>query len=590
MNTAPLFITDVMALPRENSLAIFALDVRSYAALAQSSRDRLANDVELELTKLPIAIRTGGQNDHTLKCAVLMGKTIDSNCAGGTQVLLCRAVGVNISDELLHLAGSSQPSLHVQLGGEVARVSAETLSASADAAKWITRRYLRPTGSPAKDKLQASVVIPIYDKEPPYLLETMRYFEEAGISHVYLGLVGQYKRGSTREQLQPFLSKGFVSILETEDWGGFHWNTSWEPYHQPGPKWTKVDIPTIEVWKTIINDWALYHAKSFDDLLLIHDYDELVVPTSRETIPSAVQRLLETNKTELRDLCSFLICPVIAYGSEIRNEKSRAEDFAWADGGQPSFKSKSDATDSTNPLQFCEEGGYTNLYPKSIAVVQTIYKTSVHVPGSCSAGQVDVLVGESVGHHRNVHRDEGLIVQHLADMRYPGRFRPPADHVTRPSSFAEVWGSRVRTPQPTSPPTTPPTPQPSPPMSESLSSDADEVIEDVSGGSSDADAESKTLEQAEQSDAAQLEEEPGERGDLTEDDERLELLKVDDLEVVPDELEPQDQVESVEQVEPTQLRNGATTEDDDQLELSKVEYLEEAPDELEPQDVAQNPE
>ena len=102
-----------------------------------------------------------------------------------------------------------------------------------------------------------------------------------------------------------------------------------------------------------------------------------------------------------------------------------------------------DEGSEADPLRhFCEKGGYKNIYPKSIAVVETIYKTTVHVPGACSAMHNDPLNGERVGVHRNVGREEGLIVQHVTELRSPMRY-VPADHVRVPSIFTQVWGPRL---------------------------------------------------------------------------------------------------------------------------------------------------
>jgi hypothetical protein len=435
MHSTALYVVDVMALPRENSLAVFGLGARVVPASSNASLSRiLTTNVEEELANLPMAL-LGTKQEHTLKCGIIKANVADGNCVGGTQVLLCRVVGVDIVKELNLAAKASSQALAVQLGSEVVNVSTRTLSA-AHAGQWVSRRYrygdqARNSGTAAGDHLRASVVIPLYGDTPPYLAETMRYFEMSGMQHVYLGLFDQKVPGEVRAQVEPFSSKGFVTVLETDDWPGLHFDST------PG-------VP-VEVWKTVINDWALYHAKSWDDLLLVHDYDELVVPTQGNTVASVVENLLRNESLDLHELCYFSICPVITYGEESlpinkRRGFSRAEDFTFMDGGNPSVDFHANSNDHWN---FCKRGGYVNIYPKAIAVVETSYKTTVHQPGACSALHHDPFNGERLGFHKDVPRDTGLIVQHTAELREPGRY-VNHQNVKVASAFTQIWGPRLK--------------------------------------------------------------------------------------------------------------------------------------------------
>ena len=70
--------------------------------------------------------------------------------------------------------------------------------------------------------------------------------------------------------MQPFISRGSVSVLESDEC--------------PDLRIRPYENCAIAVrWKTNINDWALFHAKSCDHLLLLHDYAELLVQTQSQT-------------------------------------------------------------------------------------------------------------------------------------------------------------------------------------------------------------------------------------------------------------------------------------------------------------------
>jgi hypothetical protein len=480
MHSSSIYVVDVMALPRENSLVVFGLGWKVTDAPTESNLFSHQKLMEEEFTKLPMALLDTGR-EHTLKCGLVEDEGLmDSKSRGADQILLCRVLGVDLAEELRRASQTSSPVLRVQLGREVVLISTRTLSAG-KLGHWVSRSYGggdAAAGSGAN--LSASVVLTLHSDTPPYLAETMRYLELSGMRHVYLGLFSQTSPGDVRKQVQSFISRGFVSILETDEWPGGRrlGNLSrlgWAPTTLPGKLLSKVAVG----WKTLINDWALYHAKNWDDLLLVHDYDELMVPTLGNTVPSVVEKLLQNRGVALQDLCFFLVCPVITYGEkgtpiEQRVGRSRAEDFPFMDGGVDTnshihrHRRGHDAIadrrghDARNfsalaprrellevddevrhDWDFCSKGGYINFFPKAIAVVETSYRTMVHSPGACTALHQDTSTGDVVGLHMGVSRDEGLIVQHMASLRVPSRW-VPEDRAKKPSTFTEVWGHRLR--------------------------------------------------------------------------------------------------------------------------------------------------
>ena len=121
-----------------------------------------------------------------------------------------------------------------------------------------------------------------------------------------------------------------------------------------------------------------------------------------------------------------------------RKNISRAHDFPFMDGGG--------STEHGSPIpgtQHCSKGGYDANIPKAIAVVENIYKTSVHVPGQCSIvvngpGGDQHLVGARV----DVLREQGLIVQHFTEATAPDRILWHDSTVD--SVFTRVWGPRLQ--------------------------------------------------------------------------------------------------------------------------------------------------
>jgi len=486
MRSASLYILEVMALPEENALAVTSLGRRRCEGWPEA-----ALDPRKELEELPVEI-LGASTRRELNCSVLPEAIVADR--GWSCTLLCslgRAEGRELRDLLRRTSQDYGDALFVKLGGEVARVSPNTLSA-ATRGHYITRAWGRPGPAPRDSRLRASVVVPLHGSNPPYLHETIMYFRASGLSHVYLGLFKQQAPGRIRAALETFMQDGFVSVLEIDEWSGFTFESKSNFWlHEP---------QAADGFKELVNDWALFHAKSYDDLLLVHDYDELFVPVKGESLPAAVEKVLlasqrkreglrkvrgvrDTGNSDrmdipdalpahratgavpggvvaksaaeelgLRNLCYLQLCAVITYGPigrdmRDREGRSRAEDFPFADGGESEYDPKELLEGEWNPLTaFCSPGGYINRYAKAIAVVHTTYKTSLHQPGSCSAVDFQMLDFANPAFHENyinVSRDDGLFIQHFSELFVPGRYVPGPTHRKNESVFSTVWGPRV---------------------------------------------------------------------------------------------------------------------------------------------------
>jgi hypothetical protein len=433
LTSAPLYILDVHALPRENAVAVQALHSRSFRVVRDEAiKSRLSEKVTEELMKMQMTFNS--KTHHTFSCKIL-GNGPDGNCVGGTHILYCRIKGFDLETELM-----SSSALELQLGTEIINISTKQLSAGSPG-HWLSRQAYtkRATNSP----LSASVALAMYGATPAYLSETMRFFNMSGLSHVYIGLFSQKIPGGVRKELEPFISQGFVSVLETDDFPGIYVDNKFNKMKEEGEH----GFLPIETWKTMINDWSLYHAKKHDDLLLIHDYDEMMVPLDGGTVPHAMEKLLQGLRSDgvhiksLSDVCHFNVCPIMAFSSLAgrktprRENISRAHDFPIMDGGG-STEHKS----ALGRAQHCSKGGYNPNVPKAIAVVENIYKTSVHVPGQCSV----VVHGttSNVGPRVDVHREQGLIVQHFTEVTAPGRIFWHDSGVD--SVFTRVWGPKLK--------------------------------------------------------------------------------------------------------------------------------------------------
>eukprot|EP00928_Gymnodinium_smaydae_P030031 TRINITY_DN22440_c0_g1_i1.p1 TRINITY_DN22440_c0_g1~~TRINITY_DN22440_c0_g1_i1.p1 ORF type:complete len:611 (-),score=38.98 TRINITY_DN22440_c0_g1_i1:181-2013(-) len=435
LQSAPLYIFDIVALPQENSFAIFASHSRMISAVTQGASEPLSQDfaglssaVTDELTKLPVSLLSS-TSEHTMKCAILKDKTVDGNCRGASQVLMCRVVGVDIADEFKRVKSEKQ-SLSILIGKDIAQISPDTLNA-ANIGMSISRSFLQAPNR--SDSLRASLVHAMHGSVPPYINETIAYYKLMGVKHVYLGVFMEDERDSYKRAFQPYISSGYVSLLETDKWPGLSFQAKKDSFKSKGS--------TIEMWKTLINDLALYYSKNFDDLIFVNDYDELVVPTKGKDMKTlaVVEQILRKDNIVLNDLCFLSLCPQVTYGRGHRKKISRSEDFPFMDGGLPSAPSAFLEQGRGDPLRdFCEEGGYMNIYPKSIAVVETTYKTTVHVPGACSALHHNPLDGEAVGYHKEVRRNMGLIVQHFTELYSPGRY-VPRGHREAQSAFSSLW-------------------------------------------------------------------------------------------------------------------------------------------------------
>jgi len=426
MRSADLFLFDVVALPHQNMLAIFSLGPKPSAFVNSGST------AEEELNKLTVRLAFHPRR-HKLTCGIIDPRQIDGNGVGGSVIMLCQAPDVNFS-QALEQAQNEKGSLAIQLGQELVHVSPETLSAG-QSGFTISRAFRGlPSNLSSGRLLSTSVVMPWFGGVPPYLAETMTYLRKVGVSHVYMGLYNLKVPGEMKNALLKVAQPGFVSILELDAWNVFNWS---HPYK-------------YQTYQALVYDWALYHAKSWDDLLLVHDYDELVVPRRAQNLNLALGNVLSAhglNTAAIDDLCYLMLCPLVTYeplaeSMANRTNRSRAEDFPFMDGGQP----MASAPKIELPQDHCGDGGFGTKHTKSVVVVRNIYKSLIHTPAACSRVSYEAQVAgkwRAIGKMLVVRHEEDVVLQHWPGMFELNRYTP-MQHLTNTSIFAKVWGPHLR--------------------------------------------------------------------------------------------------------------------------------------------------
>lgn len=328
MSSVPLYIANVQLLPKENSIVIFGLGHRLHAGFPtsmQAMSTELIQESTKEIANLDIVVPHLSDRDYELKCDVIEPRVVDNNCVGGHHILLCRFKGLDLEDVLYDLHQSNRDTISVQLNGEEVEVSTRSLTGLKHAE--MPRRFSPRSAS--KTNLTVSIVWAVYGEMPSYLDETIRYLKASGISHLYVGVWSEQKPGSWRKALHPSIQDGFVSFQDLNSWP----EIDFSEYS------TTNTVFPLELLKSVINDWALYNAKNYDDLLLVSDYDELIVPTKPASIPDLIQdTLLLASPAQLHKYCFIKMCPFLTFGRKKQELYSRAADFPYMDGGDPQKK------------------------------------------------------------------------------------------------------------------------------------------------------------------------------------------------------------------------------------------------------------
>eukprot|EP00929_Paragymnodinium_shiwhaense_P049294 TRINITY_DN24873_c0_g1_i1.p1 TRINITY_DN24873_c0_g1~~TRINITY_DN24873_c0_g1_i1.p1 ORF type:complete len:648 (+),score=101.14 TRINITY_DN24873_c0_g1_i1:45-1946(+) len=444
MTMTSLYLLDVLLMPRENSVALFVLSHGSFPAVRDEDvRNALQPDLKVVLDTMPVAL-VGLASQ--LRCSIVVNDGTTTDIVGmwaneTVDILLCKAMDVDLTSEVCRRQRTEPDGfIVVQVGTEFVRVSVQTLSAGPKGFSRSRRFSCNPEETTVS--FTASVAISSYGSNyPPYLVETLEYFKKAGISHTY---ITQFERSgrSIHDDVQPFVEKGLVTVLDFDAWEGIDWAMF--------KKLKRLRFQTATL--CLGNDWALYHAKSFDDVLLVHDYDELVVPASLVSIPRAIVAAVEKVpgvSSDLSDMCYLRLCPVVTFSEDSVKEVgrkgiSKAEDYSLMEGSVSGVCEESDVKEGADSCTtVCDIGGMSNLFPKSIAVVRNIYKTGLHDHFACSVmdaqGGASSSAKPSAGRFLELRRDDGLVVQHFLELWSSDHYLPKENTRRLPSTYSEIW-------------------------------------------------------------------------------------------------------------------------------------------------------
>jgi len=200
--------------------------------------------------------------------------------------------------------------------------------------------------------LRVSLCIPPQEHYHDLLPDIIEYYKKQGIGHLYIGIFQPFGT-AVFEQYKSLLSKemeeGYISIGWSE-YKDFHFNRD---------EYTRCKYPFINS--------ALHHSKSFDDLLIIVDMDE--VPVSM--LPTQTRIVDQLNKIDLSDICFG------TFDAEIL-------------GISPAPKAM--RLGKRFPMRCGTEG----FYDKSFAVVANCDYVSGHYHGGCHPGKEQLRVDHSL--------------------------------------------------------------------------------------------------------------------------------------------------------------------------------------------------
>lgn len=451
MVTSGLYLLDVVLLPKQNQIAILVLGKRTYDAFATAeTHARLTPCFPQALERLEVRVLGVPAEKSSAVCHVIPELIEDGWASGWNRILLCRPCALDLLREV-----RTSKLIEVQLGSSRVEVPTVGLSAGATPPFSITRPFL---SGPSRHPYRISVAFIVNGAGSRYLNEILRYYATAGVEHIYIGVYMENDPGRTMRDCLDFMNAGFVSILDMSDLPGMNWS------HPPNA--TRVGDSSCAIagtecvpqsMKAIVYDWALFHAKSSDDLFVVHDPDEMMIPPTGKTIPGTIAETVAAEPgilPNLSNLCFFVACPVATYGplsAEWSDRKfvSRAVDFNLSDGGKKGHVDdpciRHDTCSSIR--DYCRAGGYYAASVKSISVVRNVHQITVHLPGSCKIADNDyhvlTLAGKRFlpGEHKLFERGDLVVVHYVEEFALHRHV--PRGHKNVPSVFGSVWAHRI---------------------------------------------------------------------------------------------------------------------------------------------------
>lgn len=460
------YVIEILSVPKENLVVFFLakdktdengqkVDYSAHEDDIDFLFHKKAELVPLGADEIPdVSIRYADEW-KTLKCSEDPQMVGDGNVYGIFNVLICDALIATPSRMLIKVGNLS---LHVDKASNSAgqfrqaqrstpSVKLEPLSIS------VCQSYLRGAGAMTFAQ---------------YASDYMAYYHLAGISHVYWLVSDKKAHDKMSTDLKDDIESGFLSLVFME------------PFF----------IATPEAHKSLMNNMCLYHAKNFDDMMYVLDWDELpMVDTSafdskepgKPTLPGAIQTILDQRGVDFRHLCYMKFCATMMFPRDDVARDHRAGDappatppltsldrsYPLADSGAPGkdnarrFIAPDAEKDLPNKVpsgsgELCGNK-YGYLYPKSALIVPNTGYTALHDSGSCSiAGGTKFAPSETrffkEDSYTYVHRQEGVMVEHYVQMFSPERYNPAyledaskgKPHCQAPSKYYSSWAPLVK--------------------------------------------------------------------------------------------------------------------------------------------------
>lgn len=472
------YVSEILWVKKEQHLAVF---------VSLKGENTAKGDAHSfgELTQVAPSVHLYVSSDGTeeagaweaLKCRDMPQSILDSNVRDLFSLLYCDLEGLEPAHFVL------DKELAVKVAGRAFAVSA--VSGAAGAFRTASRSLLETAAPPAGGVPTMSVCSANLNGEHaknfvPFASEVLAYYKVAGMSHVYwiLGNKEVYDHLSSLFTKQ--IAEGFLSLVL---------------YEHPGLK-----LNTIEAGKAFQNNMCLYNAKNFDDLMMINDFDEVLMVDKAKTkpsLPAAIQAALTARGGEtVADLCYVAVCPRVMFptaAERARTERLSAPGatLANASATTPSLSSAYPTMDAGIPghdippqlVPHPQCGSkFAELYRKSMAVVANTFFTALHETGSCKLTDFRVvqeqmpqvgtaamladlglvnrteqreMAGDHVpGEYLYLRREEdGVHVEHYAQMFANRRFEQPdglqgaavfhTPHAAEKSMYADQWAQAV---------------------------------------------------------------------------------------------------------------------------------------------------
>jgi hypothetical protein len=190
----------------------------------------------------------------------------------------------------------------------------------------------------------------------PLFVDLVRYYQRQGVQHIYFAVTKPFEDETTRSYYKALSDAGIGSDFVSIGW--------WES--------TDLDIEGMAP-KMIYANSALYHARNYDEMLLVVDLDE--VPVSNDPTATTFVEVI-FNQTSMNDTCFTVLEPYLVISPANASADTLGEKYPHR----------------------CNETGF---YQKSALVLENCDHAGVHIHGACHAGteRKDLSIEKASLHH-----------------------------------------------------------------------------------------------------------------------------------------------------------------------------------------------